>query len=360
MNFFKNLKLTKEKIFNREDTNDMQNRKSKKEKKHRKIKWKTVLIFLVFEFFFCLITAPFILLYGPFENSKRTFVGAAMTSMSKQWLATTFLSQERIDEILNTTNESDKVAAEDEGEIEVTIPTKRDDSLELFTFENYKFKGYYLVVNDPKRIEVAHTNKLLKEGQTTSQMAKDTGAVAAVNGGAFQDTSSTSTWSGNGGTPAGIIVSNGETVYNDVPSSELISGVFAMTKEGKMLAGDYTIAQLKEQNVTQALTFGPVLIQGGRPTPMKGDGGWGIAPRTAVGQRADGAMVLLVIEGRTVSTPGASLKELQEILLNTCKCVTAINLDGGKSSTMYLNGKVVNKLGSNVGERSIPSSIIVR
>ncbi|MGL5151463.1 MAG: phosphodiester glycosidase family protein [Clostridium sp.] len=338
----------------REDKKSMKKLKGNEKKKNR---WKIVLIFFVFQFFFCLITAPIILLYGPFENAKRTFVGAAMTSMSKQWLATTFLSQEKIDEILNGGEVTSPVDKNES--VEVELPTKRDDSLELFTFENYKYKGYYLVVKDPRRIEIAHTNKLLKEGQTTSQMAREAGAVAAINGGAFQDKSSTAAWSGNGGTPAGIIMSNGEVVYNDIAPNEK-KEVFAMTKEGRMLSGMYSVEELKSQNVTQAVSFGPTLISGGAPVPMKGDGGWGIAPRTAIGQRADGAMVLLVIEGRTVSTPGASLKELQEILLNTCKCVTAINLDGGKSTTMYLNGKVVNKLGSNVGERSIPSSIIVR
>ncbi len=61
-----------------------------------------------------------------------------------------------------------------------------------------------------------------------------------------------------------------------------------------------------------------------------------------MGQRADGSIVMLVIDGRSLTSGGATLKELQEVLLNTCNVVTAINLDGGKSTTMYLNGKVIN------------------
>ena len=79
-----------------------------------------------------------------------------------------------------------------------------------------------------------------------------------------------------------------------------------------------------------------------------------------MGQRADGSIVMLVIDGRSLTSGGATLKELQEVLLNTCNVVTAINLDGGKSTTMYLNGNVINNPASNVGERSIPSAIIVK
>ena len=148
-------------------------------------------------------------------------------------------------------------------------------------------------------------------------------------------------------------------VYKDVPDDEKIELV-GITKEGKMIAGMYSFNNLKELNVKEAVSFGPVLVKEGEPTPMKGDGGWGVAPRTAMGQRADGSIVMLVIDGRSLTSGEATLKELQEVLLNTCNVVTAINLDGGKSTTMYLNGKVINNPASNVGERSIPSAIIVK
>lgn len=70
-------------------------RDSRKKRRSKK-KWKTIAIFIAFEFIFTAVTAPFILLYGPFENAKRTYVGAAMTSFSHQWMATTFLSDEKL------------------------------------------------------------------------------------------------------------------------------------------------------------------------------------------------------------------------------------------------------------------------
>ena len=87
----------------------------------------------------------------------------------------------------------------------------------------------------------------------------------------------------------------------------------------------------------------------------------GIAPRTAIGQRADGSIVMMVIDGRDlVSGLGCTITELQSLMLTKGECVTAINLDGGKSSTMYLNGQVINNVSNGLGERYIASSIIVK
>ena len=75
--------------------------KLKESKQRSKIlSLKMVLSFVVFELIFTICTFPFILLYGPFENAKRTYVGAAMGTMSTQYLATWFLSDEKIESII--------------------------------------------------------------------------------------------------------------------------------------------------------------------------------------------------------------------------------------------------------------------
>ena len=90
------------------------NRKGKKKikkvkKKNKKNLFSIIVSFLIFEAVFTACTFPFILLYGPFEEAKRVWVGAAMTSMSHQWLATAFLSDEKIAEIQGTTTEVNEV-----------------------------------------------------------------------------------------------------------------------------------------------------------------------------------------------------------------------------------------------------------
>lgn len=340
---------------------NMKNRpkpKTKKGKKRKKkISWKTLIMFFLFEFIFTACTFPYLLLYGPFENAKSTYVGAAMTSMSHQKLATLFLSDEKINKILgnNATESTDETT----NTSEINIPKVKDDTIEFYELaDNPKFTGYYLVIKDPTRVKVGVTSKLNEEGQTTSQIAENYNAIAAVNGGAFVDQSSTSQWTGNGGIPSGIVMSGGEVIHNDLGEGNKTE-LLAIDKQGVMIVGKYSLEELKEKDIQEALSFGPTLIVNGKMTPMSGDGGWGVAPRTAIGQRQDGAIILLVIDGRGVGSLGATLKETQEILYQL-GAVNAMNLDGGKSTTLYYDGEVRNTPSNSMGERAIPTAIIVK
>lgn len=329
----------------------------KGKRKNKKVSGKTLIMFLLFEFIFTACTFPFLLLYGPFNNAKSTYVGAAMTSMTHQYLATWFLSEEKINKILG--NNSTEATDETTNASEINIPKIKDDTIEFYELaDNPKFTGYYLVVKDPTRVKVGHTTKLNEEGQTTSQIAENYNAVAAVNGGAFVDQSSTSQWTGNGGIPSGIVMSGGEVVHNDLGEGNKTE-LLAIDKQGVMIVGKYSIDDLKERKIQEALSFGPTLVVNGKMTPMSGDGGWGIAPRTAIGQRQDGAIILLVIDGRGVGSLGATLKETQEIMYQL-GAVNAMNLDGGKSTTLYYDGEVRNTPSNSMGERAIPTAIIVK
>lgn len=332
--------------------------KTKKGKrKAKKFSYKTLIAFLLFEFIFTACTFPFLLLYGPFENAKSTYVGAAMTSMTHQYLATWFLSDEKINKILG--NNSIEDTDETTNTSEINIPTVKDDTIEFYELaDNPKFTGYYLVVKDPTRVKVGYTTKLNEEGQTTSQIAENYDAIAAINGGAFVDQSSTSQWTGNGGIPSGIVMSGGEVIHDDLGKGNK-TDLLAIDKQGVMIVGKYSVDELKEKGIQEALSFGPTLVVNGKMTPMSGDGGWGIAPRTAIGQRQDGAIILLVIDGRGVGSLGATLKETQEIMYQL-GAVNAMNLDGGKSTTLYYDGEVRNTPSNSMGERAIPTAIIVK
>ncbi|HCW52187.1 MAG TPA: exopolysaccharide biosynthesis protein [Clostridium sp.] len=346
--------------------NKNEKRKNIKQKHKKKIKRgkkgmarKTLIAFLAFEIAFTMCTAPFMLLYGPFENAKSTFVGAAMTSMSHQYLATWFLSDEKIAKILGTNDDTADGSDETTNVSEIKIPTIKDETIEFYELtDNPKFNGYYLVIKDPTRVKVGYTSKLNVEGETTSQIAENNNAIAAINGGAFTDQSSNAQWTGNGGFPSGVIMTGGEVIHDDLGAGNK-TDLFGITKKGVMVVGKYSVDELKNMDIQEALSFGPALVINGKMTPMSGDGGWGIAPRTVIGQRQDGAIILLVIDGRGVSSLGATLKESQEVIYKL-GAVNALNLDGGKSTTLYYNGEVRNTPSYSMGERTIPTAVIVK
>ena len=93
--------------------------------------------------------------------------------------------------------------------------------------------------------------------------------------------------------------------------------------------------------IRDAVEFGPFLIVNGKRSFIKGNGGWGKAPRTAIGQRKDGIVLLLVVNGRSATSIGADMIDLCDIMENF-GAINAANLDGGASSELLINGKIVN------------------
>ncbi len=86
--------------------------------------------------------------------------------------------------------------------------------------------------------------------------------------------------------------------------------------------------------------------------------GDGVNPRTAIGQRADGAILLLVINGRQIDSLGATYDDLIDIMLEY-GAVNASNLDGGSSSLMIHNGEYITNSAYIFGERVIATSFLV-
>ena len=281
-----------------------------------------------------------------------------MTSYKSQFLAKWFLSQSEIDKILAENNNIEE-GNTDASDKEISIPKSHDDTIERFDIESDKFKGYLLVVKDPTRVKVGYTSKLGKEGQTVSQIAKDNNAIAAINAGGFTDKSANSTWAGNGGQVIGLIMTGGKVISYDSDENSK-TDMIAINKEGRLLVGKYSLKELTNLGAQEAVTFGPALVINGKGTIKSGDGGWGIAPRTVIGQRNDGSIMFLVIDGRQVfKSVGATLKEAQDVMIKY-GAVNAANLDGGKSTTMYYEGDVINTPSDSLGERSIPTAFIVK
>ena len=285
-----------------------------------------------------------------------------MGTMSHQWLATMFLSDEKIAEILGT-NQATDGGDEAVDKNLVKLPASSDERITVQELKGSKFKGYALIVNDPRRVKVGVSSQLGKMGEATSQIAENYDAVAAINGGAFTDESGAEQWTANGGIPSGILISEGVDKNSSATAGK--NWVAAITKEGRLLCGEYTYKQLLDEGVTDALSFGlpqgsPVLIQNGRPRPISGDGGLGTAPKTMIGQRKNGEIVLVVLDSKIPATRiAATVKEGQEVMQDL-QCVTAMILDGGRSTTMYCDGEVINEPSNTTGERPIASAFVVK
>lgn len=305
--------------------------------------------------------------YGPFDNLKEMVVTSAMTTYRHQYLATWFLDKDQIDEIMNrnkidTTDNSDikdisiatsaSVSTEVNSSIEKDIPINKTEGVELVNIDESRYKGYLLIIKDPKRIELGVTKDLTKFGVKLDDMCKENDAIGGINAGGFEDENG----QGNGGTPTGIVVKDGEVLYKTKNDSYSIVG---FNKQGILVLGNYSLSQIQELDLKAAVSFEPFLIVNGKTTIKSGNGGWGLAPRTVIGQRKDGTVLMLVTEGRKLTMPGATLKDVQDIMLKY-DAYNAANLDGGSSSTIYWDNKVLNDPSSMDGVRFIPTAFLIK
>lgn len=303
--------------------------------------------FILFNVIFFLLTSPFVIIYGPFTNVKNSVLEAVATSMHGKYL-NYFLSQAEINRLM-----ADSLGAAGVAENLIHFNNAHDKSIKLVDINGTRFKGYLLEISDPTRVKIGVAQSLGTDGQTTSQIAKEYGAVAAVNAGGFEDPNGT----GTGRLPVGVIINDGHFLAGeDLKGPVKLVG---LTKQGVLVTGSYTVSQMKEMDITEGISFYPSLIVNGEKQITHGDGGWGIGPRTAIGQTRDGTILLLVIDGRQPQySIGATLLDVQNILYKNGAYVAA-NLDGGSSATMYYDGKVINRPADLLGERSIPTAIIV-
>ena len=324
----------------------MDNTEKKKKKNVKKVLLVLVILAIIG------VSSGGLLLYGPYSGFRDWLITTAMTTMTHQYFATWFYDDETIEEslaknkveevneITNTNtivinNTVEETVYANEYERAVLEKDPNNDDYKIIEISGKGYSGYLAVIYDPSRIKTVYTKKLGTSGQYLKQMAKDNDALIAINGGGFEDPN----FNSNGADPLGITFSGGKLITSKTWRGS--GGLIGFTEDDKLVLGKMTVKQAQEMKVRDGVTFGPFLIINGKKSTILGNGGWGTAPRTAIGQRKDGIVLFLVIDGRTVTKPGANMNDLIEIMENY-GAYNAANLDGGTSSAMVVNGDIIN------------------
>ena len=129
---------------------------------------------------------------------------------------------------------------------------------------------------------------------------------------------------------------------------------------GDKISLEYSLVP-KWKNINHIVSGGPYLLKEGEifidAAEQKLNSIAGRNPRTAIGYTKDNVMIMVTVDGRKEGTSGVTLKELAQIM-NDLGCYEAINLDGGSSTVMYADGKILS--GSNVKSTSVSNAIVVR
>ena len=350
--------------------------KKNNKKKNKKMKlWQKILVVII-----CLglIFGSILgfLLYGPYPKFRNWLITTAMTTMNHQYLAKWFYSDKTIDDVLkkNYVKESGedtdtsmvtfvdysktRVMYKNKYEKEILTKDKGNDLYKLININDGSMRGYLVVIYDPSKVKMETASTMGSKGEMLVSMAKRTNSVVAMNASGFIDPN----YNSNGGRPYGVVIKDGKIVSN-LEKANVGGGVIGFTKDNKLILGKMSGAEALKKGVRDAMEFGPYLIVNGKPSFIKGNGGWGTAPRSAIGQRQDGIVLFLVMDGRDYAhgIDGVGMVELTEILAKY-GAYNASNLDGGTSSGLVINGELINKPVNGSGEkltRAIPNAWVV-
>ncbi len=329
----------------------------------------------------------------PFVSYWRTiWIETAMTTKSHLWLAEWFFPEDIVDEVTGARNPTDDVVGgldnlhyldgsagyedmpipdkEDEPKVEDILGQKKltvggkdyagntvlindiEEGLVVSEIVGPSYKGQIMLIDDPSRVYIGMTQYPGVTGMRILDMMEHYGAVAAVNASGFQDPNE----NGNGGEVVGMSLSQGQYWG----SYAWYYGSIVLTEENKLVVGHIQNWD-RYGNIRDGMQFSPVLIADG-VKQVSGSSGYGIQPRTAVGQREDGVIVFLVIDGRDVThSIGCTVDDLAEELLKY-GVINASSCDGGATTALAYNGKVLNKncsLHPDLG-RILPNAFMVR
>ena len=300
-----------------------------------------------------LLGAVYIVCKGPSPAARDLFVNTVMETSAAKFTARIFLSEEQVQAILakNTVLETGEVT-QTEGEFEPAQTQVPKDTIELHDVTGGSFKGKMLVVHDPSRVRVAAIPQFDPEGkgQKLAQLVENAGAVAGVNGGGFADVNGV----GSGSVPLGLVIQQGNLRAGSLDGEYSVIG---FDENDHLVVGRMTGRQAVDMALRDALSFGPAFIINGKPAEISGTGG-GLNPRTVIGQRADGAVLLLVIDGRQPQSLGATYQDCIQVMQDW-GAQNAANLDGGSSTQMIYQGETVNVCASLYGPRDIPTAFVV-
>lgn len=371
-----------------------------------------------------IIIAPLILIVGlyfwgcytsnPFISKWRTlYIETAMGTMTHQWLATSLLPYDVVNPVIYNIKQStvDNILEENSS----AIPDSGDSTFDLVIEEHYKdddsakysfyklfhevdastlpldfdyekaqlsnildlgiktkqgdgvwaidlinkvliiqvegegYVGKLAIIKDSEQVYL-ETSSRNGAGQTVTSMCKEHDAIIGVNAGGFEDIDG----KGNGGIAVGKIISKGQFIDNG--NSYSVYQYAGFDIDNNFIVGK----EIDIKNFRDAVQFSPILIANGEKK-VGNSYGMGIQPRTAIGQNIYKETMLLVIDGRQIGySLGATVSDCADILIRY-NAWSAMNMDGGSSSSMTYNGEMITRTSSPAKQgRYVPNAWLVR
>lgn len=278
--------------------------------------------------------------HGPSESARDILTMSLLEPSATKWIPGLFLGDEKVEEIRARTGTA--LPGDVSSPSQVTINTNTNfnsdewkdfpDGIKIETVYGDTYTAHVMLIRNPADVYLATSTEKFSldiPGTRIHNQIETEGAIAAINAGAFNDDGTSGSYVGS--LPTGLVISQGKVVWDDGKSYE---GFVGFNKDNILVvANSMTADQAKELNIRDGCCFGPVLIMNGVINDIEYSSNSGFNPRTAIGQRADGAIIFVCIDGRQVGSLGGTYSDIINIMVEY-EAVNACNLDGGSSSVM--------------------------
>lgn len=287
--------------------------------------------------------------FGPSEAARDVLVMSLAKSSGTWWIPSVFLGEELAQQIMQgDQNLAPPPEDPDLPDIDVNGALNGNsaewddypDGIRIETVYGDTYTAHVMIIRDPSTVYLATSYQhqgasgfsQSVPGLRIPTVLEKENAIAGINAGAFFDNGTASTVVGS--VPHGLVISNGKVVWNK-NSDEVPNGGFVGFTEDNILyvAPSITEEKAKELKIRDGCEFGPVLLINGEVNEEAYNKESGLNPRTAIGQRADGAVIMVCIDGRQAGSVGGSFADMTDIMVEF-GAVNACNLDGGSSSIM--------------------------
>ena len=313
----------------------------------------TIGIFLL-TFVIAVILAVTIVMKGPSERAAELLTLSLRETSALYWIPDLYFSKEEIQEIVDNNTVKEVTETTDTELVEVS--EEKNEEIEIFEISGSTYIGDVMLIHDPSRVFIGHKGPYDgSPGDTVDHIAERYGAIAGINGGGFYDPNGM----GNGGTPDGFVIAEGQLAFGDLNTAYSAIG---FTVDNKMVLSTMTAQDALNMGLRDCVcvqtSYAPVLIVNGNEQEVSGAGG-GLNPRTAIGQAADGTIIFVTVDGRQANSIGATFSDMIKIM-SDYGAVNAASLDGGSSTQMVYQGAFLNTPYALSGPRIVPNAFLVR
>lgn len=284
---------------------------------------------------------------GPSPAAQEVLTMSLIEASATKWIPALFIGEERVAEITSAgsgssltddVTDTSQVIIQKDSAIS-TSSNEWDnypDGIRIESYAGDTYNAHIMIVRDPSQVYMGISTESFSTsipGKRLNAVMEEENVLAGVNAGAFNDDGTASSTVGS--CPLGLVMSGGKCVWTSGKQPGL-EGFAGFTTDDVLVVSttNLTKAQAEEMNIRDGCCFGPVLIMNGEVNMDAYNMNSGFNPRTAIGQRADGAVIFVCIDGRQAGSVGGTYGDIIDIMVEY-GAVNACNMDGGSSSIMY-------------------------